>query len=88
MSNGAAVAHDAHAHHPALAHHFESLDAQKEASVLGMWLFLVTEILFFGGALTAYMIYRTWYPDAFAVASSEIAILPGAINTEIGRAHV
>ncbi|MFN8065025.1 MAG: cytochrome c oxidase subunit 3 family protein [Vicinamibacterales bacterium] len=83
MSNGAAVAHDAHAHHPALAHHFESLDAQKEASVLGMWLFLVTEILFFGGALTAYMIYRTWYPDAFAVASSEIAILPGAINTAV-----
>ena len=85
MANGAALAHEAehHQHHPALAHHFESLDAQKEASLLGMWLFLVTEILFFGGALTAYMVYRVWYPDAFAFASSEIAILPGAINTAV-----
>jgi cytochrome c oxidase subunit 3 len=85
LSNGAAVAQDVHDvhHHPALAHHFESLDAQKEASVLGMWLFLVTEILFFGGALTAYMVYRSWYPDAFAYASSEIAVLPGAINTAV-----
>lgn len=59
------------------------MEAQKEASLLGMWLFLVTEILFFGGALTAYLIYRSWYPDAFAMASSEIAILPGAINTAV-----
>ena len=59
------------------------MEAQKEASLLGMWLFLVTEILFFGGALTAYLIYRAWYPDAFAMASSEIAILPGAINTAV-----
>ncbi|MGE0451007.1 MAG: cytochrome c oxidase subunit 3 family protein [Vicinamibacterales bacterium] len=83
MSNGAAAAHDIHHHHPALAHHFESLDAQKEASVLGMWLFLVTEVLFFGGALGAYLVYRSAYPDAFAYASSHIAILPGAINTGV-----
>jgi len=76
--------HDAHAHHnPNLAHHFESMEQQVEASVLGMWTFLVTEILFFGGVLMAYMVYRVWYPDAFAVASSEIAILPGAINTAV-----
>ncbi|MFN7981215.1 MAG: cytochrome c oxidase subunit 3 family protein [Vicinamibacterales bacterium] len=89
MSNGAAVAHDAHHsdtahhHHPALAHHFDSLHAQTEASMLGMWLFLAQEILFFGGALAAYMVYRMWYPEAFAYASSEIAILPGAINTAV-----
>ena len=82
MPNGAAVAHDEH-HNPALAHHFESMEQQTEASILGMWIFLVTEILFFGGALMAYMVYRRWYPDAFAVASSEIAILPGAINTAV-----
>jgi len=82
LSNGAAVAHDQH-HHPALAHHFESLEQQTDASLLGMWIFLCTEILFFGGALMAYMIYRMWYPDAFAIASSEIAILPGAINTAV-----
>jgi len=82
LSNGAAAAHEHH-HHPALAHHFESLEEQKEASLLGMWLFLVTEILFFGGALTAYLVYRNWYPDAFAFASSEINIIPGAINTAV-----
>ena len=82
MSNGVAVAQEQH-HHPALAHHFESLEQQTEASVLGMWIFLCTEILFFGGALMAYMVYRMWYPDAFAIASSEIAILPGAINTAV-----
>ena len=82
MSNGAAAAHDTH-HNPNLAHHFESLDQQTEASILGMWVFLVTEVLFFGGALMAYLVYRNWYPDAFALASSHIAILPGAINTAV-----
>ena len=56
MSNGAAAAHDTH-HNPNLAHHFESLDQQTEASILGMWVFLVTEVLFFGGALMAYLVY-------------------------------
>ena len=82
MANAEAAAHGQH-HHPALAHHFDSLEQQAEASLLGMWVFLVTEILFFGGALMAYMVYRSMYPDAFAYASSEIAILPGAINTAV-----
>lgn len=61
----------AHAeHHPALQHHFESMPQQKEAAVLGMWTFLLTEILFFGGLLMAYMLYRIWYHDAFVAASS------------------
>ena len=84
MSNGAVIAHEEHQHHhPALAHHFQSLEHQAETSILGMWVFLGTEILFFGGALTAYMTYRLWYPEAFTVASSEIAVLPGAINTGV-----
>jgi cytochrome c oxidase subunit III len=66
-----------------LAHHFDNLEQQNEAATLGMWMFLVTEILFFGGALMTYMVYRRWYPDAFAFASSEIAVLPGAINTAV-----
>jgi cytochrome c oxidase subunit III len=82
LPNGAAVAHDTH-HNPNLAHHFETMEQQTEASLLGMWTFLVTEILFFGGALMAYMIYRMWYPEAFALASFEIPILPGAINTAV-----
>jgi len=78
-----AVIVEEHRHHPALAHHFESLEQQTEASLLGMWMFLGTEILFFGGALMAYMVYRRWFPEAFAYASHEIAILPGAINTAV-----
>ena len=45
---------------------------QKEAAVLGMWVFLLTEILFFGGLFMAYMIYRMWYFDAFAEASRSL----------------
>ena len=45
-------------HHPALAHHFDNLDQQQEAASLGMWVFLLTEILFFGGLFLVYTIYR------------------------------
>src|ERR1700704_6769889 len=72
-----------HAHHPALAHHFASLGQQKEAATLGMWVFLVTEVLFFGGLFAAYSIYRPWYPEAFAFASHELDITLGTINTAV-----
>jgi cytochrome c oxidase subunit 3 len=76
--------HGAHgAHHPALAHHFESLEAQREATTLGMWLFLVTEVLFFGGLFATYSIYRVWYPSAFAAASHELDVTLGTINTAV-----
>jgi len=70
-------------HSPALLHHFDSIEQQKEASTLGMWLFLVTEIMFFGGMFTAYIVYRTLYPNAFAAASHELDITMGAINTAV-----
>jgi len=69
--------------HPRLQHHFDNLDQQFEASALGMWLFLVTEILFFGGLFAAYMIYRLMYPRAFAEASHELDILLGGVNTAV-----
>jgi cytochrome c oxidase subunit III len=71
------------ARHPTLAHHFESLDQQKEAATLGMWVFLATEVLFFGGLFAAYTIYRSWYPAAFAAASHELDIVLGGINTVV-----
>jgi cytochrome c oxidase subunit 3 len=76
---------DAHGHHavPSLAHHFDSLEQQREATTLGMWVFLVTEVLFFGGLFTVYAVYRGWYPDAFAAASHELDITLGAINTAV-----
>ena len=81
MSNHAAAAHGHH--HPAHAHHFETLEQQQEASTFGMWVFLVTEILFFGGALLAYAIYRAQFPEAFAFSSHELDIQLGALNTAV-----
>ena len=72
---------DEHVHHPFLQHHFEDLGQQHEASTLGMWLFLSTEILFFGGVLCAYWIYRVLYPDAWALGAAQQKSLWGGINT-------
>jgi cytochrome c oxidase subunit 3 len=78
---------DAHGHavrhHPALQHQFETMEQQKEAAVLGMWAFLLTEILFFGGLFMAYMLYRIWYHDAFVAASKSITLFWGALNTVV-----
>lgn len=85
MSN--AVAHaDAHGHavhHPELQHHFETMQQQKEASTFGMWLFLLTEVLFFGGIFFAYLLYRMWYFDAFAEASRDLDLMLGGFNTVV-----
>lgn len=70
-------------HSPALRHHFDTVEQQKDASTLGMWIFLVTEIMFFGGAFAAYTVYRSLYPDAFAAASNELDIVLGAVNTAV-----
>jgi cytochrome c oxidase subunit 3 len=67
-----------------LAHQFEDLAQQKEAATLGMWAFLATELMFFGGALTAFVVYRSFYADAFAEASREhMNIAAGTINTAV-----
>jgi len=85
LSDAAALHADphGHGHHPALQHHFQTLEQQHEASTLGMWLFLVTEVMFFGGLLTAYMLYRIWYPVAWAEGSLDLDILLGGINTAV-----
>lgn len=69
--------------HGPLAHHFEDLDQQHEAASLGMWAFLVSEVMFFGGLFTAYTVYRAKYPDAFAAASHHLDVQLGAINTAV-----
>ena len=68
-------------HSTVLRHHFENEDQQKEASSLGMWVFLLTEIMFFGGMFMAYLAYRQIYPDSFAAASSKLDVTLGAMNT-------
>jgi cytochrome c oxidase subunit 3 len=72
-----------HPHHPSLAHQFDDLGQQREAATLGMWVFLVTEVLFFGGLFLTYSVYRSAYPDAFAVSSHELDVTLGTINTAV-----
>ncbi len=78
--------HDVHGGQPGRrhpAHQFDTMEQQKESSTLGMWLFLVTEIMFFGGLFTTYVVYRTMYPAAFAAASSTLSVMWGGINTAV-----
>jgi len=72
-----------HVHHPAHQHHFETMEQQAEAATLGMWLFLATEVMFFGGLLMAYLLYRVWYPQAWSEGSLELDIMLGGINTVV-----
>jgi cytochrome c oxidase subunit 3 len=67
----------------ALAHQFDDLKQQHDADELGMWLFLSTEIMFFGGMFLAYTIYRTQDEAAFAAASHQLDLLLGTINTAV-----
>jgi cytochrome c oxidase subunit 3 len=67
----------------ALAHHFDNLEQQREAGTLGMWVFLITEIMFFGGLFTGYVIYRTHNPASFAAGSSGLNVALGAANTVV-----
>jgi cytochrome c oxidase subunit 3 len=68
--------------HP-LEEQFDDPVQQHEAATLGMWTFLATEILFFGGLFLGYITYRTIYPDAFAEASRHTLVLFGTLNTAI-----
>jgi cytochrome c oxidase subunit 3 len=72
-----------HAHHPKLQHHFDDMGQQAEASTLGMWVFLVTEIMFFGGLFMAYLVYRHAAPSAFQEASHHLNVFYGTLNTAI-----
>jgi cytochrome c oxidase subunit 3 len=72
-----------HAHHPKLQHHFDDMAQQAEASTLGMWVFLVTEIMFFGGLFMAYLLYRWRSPEGFAEASNHLDVIWGGINTVV-----
>jgi cytochrome c oxidase subunit III len=70
-------------HAAALRHHFANPEQQKEASVLGMWVFIAQEILFFGGLFATYLVYRSSYPHAFADAAGHLDWKLGAFNTVV-----
>jgi cytochrome c oxidase subunit III len=69
--------------HARLQHHFDDLEQQREASTLGMWVFLCTEILFFGGLFTTYVIYRQRFHGVFAQASRDLNVVWGGTNTAV-----
>ncbi len=66
-----------------VAHHFDDSAQQHEAASLGMWAFLATEVLFFGGMFLAYSIYRFLFPAAFFEASNYLDIWLGTTNTAV-----
>ena len=66
-----------------VAHHFPNLRQQEHAARLGMWLFLATELLLFGGLFTAYSVYRFLYPATFQQASEHLSVAAGTINTVV-----
>lgn len=86
MSDHAATLHNSAAGHhddEHVAHQFANAQQQYECGNLGMWLFLITEVMFFGGMFGAYAIYRSWYPEAFQIASTATNVPLGAFNTVV-----
>jgi cytochrome c oxidase subunit 3 len=91
VSDSTALANNPHAapehgheeHPPYLRHHFENTAQQADAAGFAMWLFLLTEVMFFGGLFTAYLIYRNWYYPAFVEASHQLNIFWGTLNTAV-----
>ncbi len=80
--NGA-VAEAQHEHPSYQRHHFETVDQQFDATNFAMWLFLLTEIMFFGGLFVSYLIMRNWYYPAFVEGSHQLSILWGTSNTAV-----
>lgn len=74
---------ETHEHPPHLAHHFDTPAQQFESGKLGMWIFLATEVLFFGGLFCAYAVYRGNHPEVFRYAHKYLDMPLGAINTVI-----
>ncbi len=72
-----------HGYNPALLHHFDTPGQQKEAATLGMWAFLVTEIMLFGGIFLAYMVYRWAYSGIWAAAAPHLNTPLATVNTVV-----
>ena len=72
------ITHDAH-----VQHHFADAEQQRESAKFGMWLFLLTEVLLFGGLFVAYGVFRAWYPEMFINAHKHLDVILGGINTVV-----
>jgi cytochrome c oxidase subunit III len=70
-----------HDHVPGLHHHFDDMKQQRETTSLGMWAFLATEVMMFGGLFFTYSLYRWMYHNAYIIGSRHLNITLGTINT-------
>jgi cytochrome c oxidase subunit III len=77
------TSHDIQVAERSLQHHFADMNQQKETSTFGMWMFLLTEIMFFGGMFCAYLVYRASYYQAFVDGSQKMNIWAGGVNTAV-----
>jgi cytochrome c oxidase subunit III len=68
-------------HEPGLQHQFEDMKQQEESVSIAMWMFLVQEIMFFGGLFTVYLVFRSRFPIAFATGSNHLDVVMGFVNT-------
>jgi cytochrome c oxidase subunit 3 len=75
--------HAGHVAGPYVAHHFHDAEQQRSAAELGMWVFLATEVMFFGGLFVAYLVYRSWHYDDFAIGSHAMDLGLGTVNTAV-----
>jgi len=66
-----------------IAHHFSSAEQQNETAAIGMWAFLVQEVMFFGGLFTVYLVYRNLHPHAFLEGSGHLPVGLGTLNTVV-----
>jgi cytochrome c oxidase subunit III len=64
-----------------VTHQYHDAEQRQQSNLLGMWTFLTTEVLFFGGLFAVYMVYRAIYPEGFAEASRHLDVLLGTVNT-------
>jgi len=82
MANHATTYSDKFVYHePGLQHQFEDMKQQEESVSIGMWMFLVQEIMFFGGLFTVYLVFRSRFPIAFATGSNHLDVVMGFANT-------
>lgn len=79
----ASAVHDTHEHNELVHHQFENLDQQSESYIVGMWSFLVTEIMFFGALFVGYTLYRWKYQSDFYQAHEILNVTMGAVNTVV-----
>lgn len=82
LPHGHGEGHDAHAD-PHFQHHFTTMEQQFDTSKLGMWLFLATEILLFGGLFVGFGLMQARYPREFVEAHEHLVRWQGALNTVV-----